>query len=191
MASCSTPIHPTIAKIKVEWKIPADYFLDFLDPKFEGWEEKPSILPPNFLVVSEPHLQLICFPLHPFYHYIYSIYNLHFLQIPPNSLRQITRFLCLFLIRDLRLTVDDFLFCFNRVWSSRAIKYPHYYLTPKKNWVWFTGLSNMDLEIKVFYLLTGKWSSVAFEQDVIPYWRGYNIGKIFFICWNFDSFEIS
>ena len=170
---------------------PADCYLDFLDPKFEGWEEKPSILPSNSLVVSEPHLQLICFPLHPFYHYIYSVYNLHFLYISPNSLCQITGFLCLSLIRYLRLTIDDFLFCFNRVQSRRATKYPHYHLTPKKNWVWFTGLLNKDPEIKAFYLFTGKWSFVAFKQDAFPFRRGYNIVKISFVRWNFDLFEIS
>ena len=79
MTSSSTPVHPTISKIREECEIPADCYLDFLDPKFEGWEEKPSILPPNSLVVRKPHLQLICFPLYPFYHYIYFVYNLHFL----------------------------------------------------------------------------------------------------------------
>ena len=115
MASSSIPIHPTITTIREEFEIPADCFLDFLGYKYEGCEEKPLILPSNSLVVSEPYLQLICFPLHPLYHYIYSIYNLHFLQIPPISLRQITGFLCMSLIRDLRLTVDDFLYYFNRV----------------------------------------------------------------------------
>ena len=82
MASSSTPAHPTLARIKEECGIPADCYIDFLDPKYEGWEEKPSILPPNSLVVSEPHLQLLRFPLHPFYHYLYAVYNLHLLQIP-------------------------------------------------------------------------------------------------------------
>ena len=83
MASSSTPIHLTLARMKEELEIPPNCYLDFLDPKYEDWEEKPSILPPNSLVVSEPHLQLICFPLHPFYHYIYSIYNLSLLTNSP------------------------------------------------------------------------------------------------------------
>ena len=56
MASFSTPVHPTLARIKEECEIPADCYLDFLNPKYEGWEEKPSILSLNSLVVSEPHL---------------------------------------------------------------------------------------------------------------------------------------
>ena len=87
MASSLTLVPPTIIKIQEESEIPGDFYLEILEKKNEGWEEKPSILPPDSLVVSELHLQLICFLLHPFYHYIYSIYNLHFLQIPPNSLR--------------------------------------------------------------------------------------------------------
>ena len=177
MASSSTPAHPTLTRIKEECGIPADCYIDFLDPKYEGWEEKPSILPPNSLVVSEPHLQLLRFPLHPFYHYLYAVYNLHLLQIPPNSLRQITGFLCLSLVRDLRLTIDDFLYSFTRVRSSRASKFPHYHLTPRKNFVWFTGLANKDPEIKTFYLLTGNWPSVSFDRDVFPLRRGYNIGN--------------
>ena len=95
MAYSFAPVHPTLARIKNECEIPVDCYLDFHDPKYDGWEEKSSLLPPNYLVVSKPHLQLICFPLHPFYHYLYSVYNLNFLQIPPNSLHQITRLLCL------------------------------------------------------------------------------------------------
>ena len=125
-----------------------------------------------------------------FYHYLYSVYNLHFLQISPNSLHQIIGFLCFSLIRDFRLTIDDFLFYFNRVRSSRASKYPHYHLTPKKNWVWFTGLLNKDPEIKTFYLLTGKWFFATFKRDIFSFWRSYNIGKIFLIRWNFDLFSL-
>ena len=92
MASSSTPVHPTLGIIKEECGILADCYIDFLDSKYEGWEEKPFIIPHNSLVVSEPHLQLLRFSLHPFYHYLYAVYNLHLLQILPNSLRQITGF---------------------------------------------------------------------------------------------------
>ena len=154
MASSSIPIHPNLARIREECEIPANCFLAFLDLKYEGWEINPSILPPNSLVVSKPHLQLLRFPLHPFYHYLYSAYDLHLLQIPPNSLHQITGFLCLSLVRDLKLTIEDFLFYFNRICSNQVTKFPHYHLTPKKNWVWFTGLPNKDPYIKSLYLLT-------------------------------------
>ena len=73
MASSFVPIHPTIARMREDCEIPADCYLDILDSKYKSWEEKPSILPPDSLVVSEPHLQVIRFPLRPFYHYIYSI----------------------------------------------------------------------------------------------------------------------
>ena len=97
------PITPAILKIREECEISVDCYLEILDKKYEGWEEMPSILPSDSLVVSELHLQVICFPLHPLYHSIYSIYNLHFLQILPNSLRQIIGFLCLYLIIPLLL----------------------------------------------------------------------------------------
>lgn len=180
MASSLVPIHPTLAWIIEECDIPANCYLNFLDSKYEGWEEKPSILLPNSLVVSKPHLQLLYFPLHPFYHYLYAIYNLHLLQIPPNSLRQIIGFLCLSLIRDLRLTIDDFLYYFNRVRSTRASKFPHCHLTPRKNFIWFTGLPNKDPEIKSLYLLIGNWSCASFDRDIFPLRRGYNIGNSFF-----------
>lgn len=181
MASSSIPVHPTLARIREECEIPADCYLDFLDSKYEGWEEKPFILPLNSLVISEPHLQLLRFPLHPFYHYLYAVYNLHLLQIPPNSLRQITGFLCLSLIRDLRLTIDDFLYCFTRVRSTKATKFPHYHLTPRKNFVWFTGLPNKDPEIKSLYLLSGNWPCTSFDRDIFPLRRGYNIGNTLFL----------
>ena len=156
MASSSVPVDRTLARIREECQIPADCLLEFFDSKYEGWEVNVSMLPPNSLVVSEPHLQLLRLPLHPFYHYLYSTYDLHLLQIPPNSLHQITGFPCLSLVRDLKLTIEDFLFCFNRIRSTKLSKFPHYHLTPKKNWVWFTGLPNKDPDIKPAYLLTGK-----------------------------------
>ena len=128
-------------------------------------------------MVSEPHFQLLRFPLHPFYHYLYFTYDLHLLQIPPNSLRQITGFLCLSLVRDLKLTIEDFLFCFNMIRSTKVTKFPHYHLTPKKNWVWFTSLPNKDPDIKSLYLITGKLAFVVFARDLFPLQRDYNIGK--------------
>lgn len=177
MASSSSPVDPAIVRIREDYDISADCQLEKLGSKYKGWEEDFSILPDDVLVVSEPHLQLLCFPLHPFYHYIYSVYNLHLLQTPPNSLRLVTGFLCLSILKDLQLTVEDFLFCFNRIRAGSS-KYPRYFFSPKKNLVLFTGLPNRDPEVKTLYVLTGKWYALALGPKAFAMRRNFNTGKL-------------
>ena len=75
--------------------------------EYQGWEENPNILPANSLVISKLHLKKTWFPLHPLYHYLFSIYNIHILQVHPNGFRIITGFICLSLIIDLKLTIEN------------------------------------------------------------------------------------
>lgn len=115
MASSSAPVDPVITRIHEDCEIPTDCYLENLSSKYKAWEEDPSILPSGALVVSEPHLQVIRFPLHPstitftiFTTCIFSKFH-----------RILSDWLLVFLnfsiIKDLQLMVEDFLYCFFRV----------------------------------------------------------------------------
>jgi len=56
MASSSSLIPLAIIKIREECEIPPDCYLEILYKKYNGWEEKPLILPLGTLIVSDPHL---------------------------------------------------------------------------------------------------------------------------------------
>ena len=66
-----------IAKFHQECKIPRDCTLELLSSKYQGWESNPSFLPANAIVISDFHLQNLRLPLPPFFHYIFTIHDIH------------------------------------------------------------------------------------------------------------------
>ena len=107
-----------ISRIRRKCEIPADCTLELLESKYEGWEENPNFLPADSIVIFELHLQNLGQPFHPFYQYIFAIHDLHPLQVSTNSIRTLTGFILISLIRDLKLEVEDFHYCFSKVRSG-------------------------------------------------------------------------
>ena len=114
----------------------------------------------------------------PLKHHI-SIYNIYFMQVPPNGLWFVTGFLLLSLIWDLRLTLEDFLYCYHSGKSRKGRRLQRYLFFPKKWWVWFIDLVSKDSKSRQLFLFTGNWQSPDINLNVFPICRGFSIGNFF------------
>ncbi len=171
-----------IRKICRECEIPSNCKLKILGPQYSEWRNDPSVLPPGSIVVSDLHLQNLRFPLPPFFHYFLAIHDIHLLQLTGNSIRVMSGFVLLNLIKDLGLTLEDFHTCYVRV---RSGKNPKYFLSPRKGWVCFSGISSKDYDPKQYFLLSGSWQSPLVNTSLFPMRRGFNFGNDF---WFFPNF---
>ena len=163
-----------VRKICRECEIPKDCKLEVLGSQYSDWRNNPSVLPPGSIVVSDLHLQNLRLPLPPFFHYFLAIHDIHLLQLTGNSIRVMSGFILLNLIKDLGLTLEDFHTCYVRVRSGRN---PKFFLSPRKGWVCFTGTPSKDYDPKHFFLLTGNWQSPLVNTSLFPMRRGFNFRK--------------
>ena len=163
-----------VRKICRECEIPKDCKLEVLGSQYSDWRNNPSVLPPGSIVVSDLHLQNLRLPLPPFFHYFLAIHDIHLLQLTGNSIRVMSGFILLNLIKDLGLTIEDFHTCYVRV---RSGKNPKFFLSPRKGWVCFTGTPSKDYDPKHFFLLTGNWQSSLVNRSLFPMRRGFNFRK--------------
>ena len=132
------------------------------------------MLPPGSIIVFDLHLQNLRLPLPPFFHYFLAIHHIHLLQLTRNSIRVMSGFILVNLIKDLGLTLEDFHICYVRV---RSGKNPKYFLSPRKGWVCFFGTSSKDYDLKQYFLLNGNWQSPLVNTSLFPMRRGFNFGK--------------
>ena len=170
--------HILIWKIRRECEISVDCKLEVLGPQYTNWRNNPSILTPSSIVVFDFQLQNLRLPLPPFFHYFLAIHDIHLLQLTGNSIRVMSGFVLLNLIKDLGLGLEDFHFCYTSVCSGKNLKY---FLSPRKGWVCFNGIPSKDYEPKHYFLLSGNWKSPLVNTSFFPMHRAFNIGKRFHI----------
>ena len=96
-----------IQKICQECEIPSNCKLEVLGPQYSKWRSDPS----GFIVVSDLHIQNLRLPLPPFFYYFLAIHDIHLLQLTRNSIRVMSGFILLNLIKDLSLGLEDFHIC--------------------------------------------------------------------------------
>ena len=138
-----------VHKYHCECNIPSDCILEVIGSQFENWKKNPSILPLGSIVISELHLQNLRLPFSTFFHYFFVIHDIHPLQLSTNSIRTISRFVPLNLIKDLDLGLLDFHLCYVRVGSAKSSKY---FLSPMKGWVCLSGIPSKDSNPKHYFL---------------------------------------
>ena len=167
-----------VQKIYRECEIASDCKLEFLGPQYSKWRSDPSVLLPSSIVVSDLHLQNLILPLPSFFHYFLAIHDIHLLQLTGNSIRVMSGFILLNLIKDLGISLEDFHICYVRVRSWRN---PKYFLSPRKGWVCFSGTPSKDYEPKHYFLLGVNWQSPLVNTSLFSMCMDFNFGKWFMI----------
>ena len=145
-----------VQKILRECEVPTDCKPKVLGPQYENWRQNPKVLSPGSIVISELHLQYLILPLPPLFHYFIAIHDIHLFQLTGNSIRIMSGFILLNLVKDLGLGLEEFHLCYVRVRSGRN---PKYYFSPRKGWVFFSGIPSKDYDPKHYFLLSGNWQS--------------------------------
>ena len=169
---CQAALNKILAKkYRRECDIPFDCTLEVLGSQYKNWKKNPSILPSGSIMISELHLQNLRLPFLPFFHYYFAIHDIHPLQLSINSIRTMSGFVLLNLIKDLGLGLLDFHLCYVRVKSTKSAKY---FLSPRKGWVCFSGIPYKDPEPKYYFPLSGNWRSPLVNHSAFQIRQGFN-----------------
>ena len=76
---------------------------------------KSDGLEPGLLVLGKHHIETLCFPLHPMILQIFSILQVHPMQLTPHSLKCIVATIILNEVEKKGITIEDFLLAFRVV----------------------------------------------------------------------------
>ena len=177
--SVSTKLSPSNPTTKIsdlirDCNIPNSVNIRPITEKEEGiW--KSEGLEPGLLVLGKRHIETLRFPLHPMILQIFSILQVHPMQLNPNSLRCIVATIILNEVEKREITVEDFLFAFKVFKTPQNAKAPirqfqTYYLSSRKYHV-YSGKLSVDKDWETaggLFVISGDWMSPKFDYIAFP-----------------------